>query len=498
MIDALDEYVARRRRRRFLAAGALLLLAAVAFWLQRHPDRVRSWLRGPDLRLEAALRPLPPSVLHGVDLRAVHSALLPAWWLPISNHERRGSASEASAAAEALQAALEPDPELLARFAALRGAVQGDVWSESEAVLDAARAWSDYLDRQGAPWFIEASVLQAGGRAVLLVKSYEVVGDVQLGIGERPQRVRLMRRVDGTNVVEGFLGHSGDEGRGALLAVDRITEFAADVVWPMLAADAAPADPIEGVFAAPVRAEAERALSPEHLALLRETAPLRGQLLATLDRVHERRHCHHTTLTTDWLGLAGTQLAWARTEARAERRTACPVLYPVEAQVLEEASLGLQGTAGLEDAFGALLAWVSRGTAVHEARHVADGRFRKPASEDVDALPCPGCPPDFPESARGELSAYLAAFAADGVAYTQLLQACRTAAATLGGQHFAAMELVAAAWGLDGCWAPPPDDLAQQARDLESALFGRDEPVRLPTDYPAWLPPSFNNNRARP
>ena len=116
------------------------------------------------------------------------------------------------------------------------------------------------------------------------------------------------------------------------------------------------------------------------------------------------------------------------------------------------------------------------------------------AGEEKPEVACPGCPGDFPEWGRSELSAYLASFATDGVAASSLLRACLAADQGYSSKHTAAMELINMSFALDGCRAGVPIDFPALAAEMELDLFGRSDTATTP-DWPDLLPVGTGLNR---
>lgn len=492
--DALDEYVQRRRRRRLgIGCGLVLLVTLCAVgWTWRYPLlRAAGWHY--DIRVERQLRGAEDSILHGVDLAEVHAELLPAWWLAVS---RPGGGS--GSAAEALAGALAQDPVLAKIYDEMRNLAR-DPWDNATRLIELSDAWSEYLDEQRVPWMIEANVMRTSSSEFFYVKSYEVVADTAIVVDGTPRRVRVVRRVDGTNLVEGFLGHAGTEDGGSLVALDRLTEFVSDVLWPMLADP----DTVEswgepevvrtarGMYGDRVRAEIEAGIEPASYGLLQSTAATRARFLATIESIQRRRRCSDVVIHHDWLGLPGDSVAWAIDVSRRDRMKSCPGVTEDEAVALRETTGELSGKRGLEEAFGDLLAWYARHTSIHEARHVADLAGRPEGAD----LACPGCPADFPTWGRDELSAYLATFATSETAYSALLQACEAALVSPSSAHMAALDLIGMSVPLNGCQEPPPPRLVEQARELEVQLFGRTDRPVVPDGYPTRIQPTSGGHR---
>jgi len=488
-LDPVLEYVRTRRRRRLGALLGLLVLGTLGglLWLA---GGIRGLTGGPyNLRVVQETRAVAPATLNGIDLRDLHAALVPRWWISAVGR----SAGEAHAAVVAMDEALAGDATLAGLFAEIQPLVARDPLGNYAAILDGFRAWNEYLDEQGATWFVEPGTQ----RGAFFVKTYEVVADAEVEVGGGGRRVRAMRRVDGTNVVEGWTGHSGEAGLGAQVTLNRVIEGAADRIWPLLdpAGDESLDDPILRVFAPAVRAEAAASLDRADLAVLERTALVRRALLDVEVSQAERHRCTDYRFRLDWLGLSGASTARVVEQARRDKaHTACPGVTIEEAATLRDASATLSGTRGLEEAFGALVAHVALGTAIHEARHIADGAVG--GDGERPPLLCPGCPPNYPEWGRWELSAYLASFGSERSGATSLLRACLFADQGSSSRHLAAMELLNESWALDGCRAGPPGGLAELARETEADLFGRSEVATVGTGWPDRLPVHFGLNRA--
>ena len=121
--------------------------------------------------------------------------------------------------------------------------------------------------------------------------------------------------------------------------------------------------------------------------------------------------------------------------------------------------------------------------AVHEARHLADER----AAPEATAGPCRGCPASFDYRVQSEISAYLASFAAQGLGYVALLQACGADAHSRA-SHSVALEFLLPKLLVDGCDGPVPSDFYARAAALRARLFGRDGPIDLPESFPEAIP----------
>ena len=152
--------------------------------------------------------------------------------------------------------------------------------------------------------------------------------------------------------------------------------------------------------------------------------------------------------------------------------------------MLVGASERLRAHQGLDAALEALAAWVSRGVAVHELRHVVDG--------EAASLTCSGCPPEVTPLERAELSAYLASFSQPGVGYVAALQACaapfreRERRTEERSAHGRALERAARATISGGCGGPVDAGLYARARAAEIRYFGAREPA-VPEGFPTTL-----------
>ncbi len=493
-----------RRLRRETRRGALLsiaagiaMLALLAF-AQRHEAQIASFLRGEvDLRGHRVFEPTaPPEPLDEDALAQAHRQLLPHWMI-VQSRRNLGEGERtrlASAVFGELRYAVGTDPTLVGILDELRDRLAG-LQTRHDARLAGPRidylvwAWNTYLARRGSPWRLEATlhVPRPGPRGrtrrpVLLTRSYEVLADLRDPAG---RRLRLVRRGDLTSLDEGILGHAtGDRDEGAVVMLDEVLEFAVHHVWPALepALDERLADTARPLAAA-LRAEAAAELPAGALAQLRETAVDQQMLIEVADAIHARAECgsRFRVWGLPWNGLAPPdRLALVDALDRSALREECPEVTLGEAARMIGASERL-GRARLEGAVEALTAWLARAVGAHELRHVADGD---------EGRPCPGCPPGLPVAAVDELSAYLAAFGTDGVAYASLLQACTMGPAddaldVTQAPHAQALAVALGALLPGGCRGPLPADFPARARALEAELFGaRDNGVTLPSDFP--------------
>lgn len=446
------EQALRRQRRQRLGLAAAAVLGGL-WW--GFGDRLSALFSGEkNWQGEHVFTAAAPSMLGRVDLRRVHQTLLPDWIVAQAWVDREGPGPARDAEA-ALRQAITSDENLVALLDELVERVQGDLWTEAERLVFLATAWSTYLDAQDAPWRVEGGVIDLGSGPFFYAKVYEILVDGAVGVGGQPQRIRLMRRADTLNVREAHLGHVVEGEDGGLVVIDRIEDFAADGIWPLLGDDTGASD-LERAHGAAVRAEAATQLPAEDLALLQETASARRQLIDAVQSVAERGCDFHFT-RIPWQGFDARDRAMLSESLHRGRGQRCPPLTHAETKALVTASETLRGSHGLDRALASLVGWAARATAVHEARHVADQGL---GFDPVEA----------------ELSAYVAAFSTDGVAALSLFQACR-ANQGVDGVHAQALRGTQV-----GCGASP-SDLQDQARTRSRELFDHADVVVLAQDF---------------
>jgi hypothetical protein len=88
---------------------------------------------------------------------------------------------------------------------------------------------------------------------------------------------------------------------------------------------------------------------------------------------------------------------------------------------------------------------------------------------------------------RAEVSAYLASFAAEALGQVALLQACGVDPERKEA-HSAALGYLLPKLLPNGCAGAVPDDWYERARVLDRELFGREETIVLPAQFPEALP----------
>jgi len=488
---ALIERMDRRLRIRLLlgtGAGALVLAGFVL--LTAHAEAFGAYLRGETdllgrLYYEPEREP-DPAALAGIDLERVHAALLPTWIVALGSAHTPWGHRRADEAYAALQAEVEPDENLTALLDELRTLVhRGQLVDHADRLFYLCWAWSAYLDEQQQPYWIHGSVIVSSGDATFYVKSYRVLHDLRVAVGDETYRARIITRLDSLNVTEAYLGATSKDSDGAFLLAERVLEFAADHVWPLLdpALDEQQDDRVRD-FLEPLRREAVRALDPAELTLLRDTAPVRRNVLDAVAAIESRRECGSQFVVNEvpWNGFGLHDLVVFDGHSELDEEIECPAVTAAEAETLIEGSRKLRHTEGLAEAVGALTAWLARGIVIHEARHVAD-------DAEVDGLEtpmdCRGCPPRSSVTVRAEISAYLASLAWSESPAVALFQVCQALEAGPG-PHVSALDLILERLGR-ACVDGPSGDLQARARALEQELFGRSDPIGLPDDFPARL-----------
>lgn len=367
-----------------------------------------------------------------------------------------GDAREAKAA---LLSALEGDPELWPIGAEIIDLAMDAPARDAEALVALCDRWTETLHARGEPWILECNVMFTRSGAMFYTKSYEVLSDLTVTVSGEPSRARLIRRADRTNLVEQYLGHSGDLERGAMIVSDRIAESALEL-WASLDG----ADP----WSAPLHAELSRALSPEDLDALVKSAPVRRSLQDATDSINQRRPCSNFAVNrVPALGYDRYDLE--AFEQRGLRDAgACPEVRREEATAILTASRALRDDDALPQALNALAAHLARAVMVHEARHQADERVGLP--EALLNL--------HYEAVLKEARSYLASFAHPELGWTSVAQACQGAAGS-GGPHDAAL-----GWlrdeGLGELCQSPSAELPVIAARIEAELFGASSTVVVP------------------
>lgn len=464
-----------------LVAGVLLFVLAASVhrpllthlegW--RHGDHDllgRSTWAPPEL-------PVDPGALEGLDLHRVHAQLIPAWFIALAHSPTESS--RVLRPYRELQAGVAADPQLLALVVELHTLVAQDPWANAERIFDLTDAWNEHLTAMGQPWHLESNVVDMGEGPFFYTKGYRIEADLLAVVEGADTPLRVLRRVDETNVREGYLGMVVQGRDQALVMVDRVRELALDELWQLTDPDLDPdLSAREAAFAPWVRSEVQGALAPELAAALQQTARARWELRSAAMAINLRQACGSTLAVNHvpWQGLAKGELDDLERLAQAGGGRPCPGITMDELDTMRDATRRIRDAVDLEPALGALVAWAARGTAVHELRHVADSR-----SFGEEAPPCRGCE-DLSRAAIRESSAYLASLAWSGAEYTTLFQAC----GQTGGSHAAAVGWIGAKLG-DACNHPGPD-LAALAALVEGRRFGERGRLVLPEGWPEALP----------
>ncbi len=477
--------------RRFERAGRIKNVIAAAIALSAILGISWFLLADPITR---ALRSLPlewsehERLAEMTTLERVHAELLPAWVIALSNN--RSGQAEARAFQE-LREALAQDPDAVTMLEQLRERVTAEegLAAASDDIFETVQIWNRAMDHADQPWWIDANIMTGSRRPVFYIKSYKILADFQVTVGDTGAwRTRIGARADNTNVREGFLGHTTPHQDGAMILADRLYDFSLREVWPLLAAPAHADDltPRQRAFAPKVRAEVAAHLPEEAFARLAQHAPTRLKLERTLEAVRNRADCGSTFSITDlpWDGMPPDQIDLLRQYADRDRFTDCPAITDTEINAIVDTSEALREDTELQRAAEHLVAFVSRPIAVHEARHVADNAT---ADAFTTPLPCARCDAHkMGRSARAEASAYLATFASGEAPYTALYQVCGLDF-TRRSAHVVALRLILSDLGV-ACTRAPPEEIAPQAAALEEELFGRSDPVTLPRPtYPERL-----------
>ncbi|MFT5355487.1 MAG: hypothetical protein ACI9KE_002706 [Polyangiales bacterium] len=477
------------------ALGFLILVAPIFLTRSQKRTLARLWRGEINLAGEQLFEPEHPTGTDGVPWREVHASLIPRWMVAQAHRPKNPSVrsradvrSERAAqrAYTQLRYSLGSDQNLVRILDELEGHLRTDPVGQAGRIDYLLWAYNHYLDESEIPWRIEATMhMREDGRPAFYTRSYEVLEDLMTTSG----RLRLVRRVDLTNIEEGFLGHTTGHREGALVMMDRNLHFAVQQVWPMLHAGLDERLPPELRNVAPfVREEAAAALPPGLLALLQETAVDDMALIEVADSIHARSECGSSfrVYGLPWNGLAPPDQRALVDALGRSQNTECPEVTLNEAARLIGASQRLGETKDLAIAVEYLSTWVAGAVSIHELRHVADGAGDHSGDDETF---CAGCPEGSDDATRDELSAYLASFAAPGHGYLALAQACAMEHNNVGGLSAHAQALALAIPDIVGgsCAGPIPDDLYARSREVEALYFGARQPVELPSDFPGRL-----------
>lgn len=423
-------------------------------------------------------------------IERVHAQLFPSWFVAAASGTSGGASSPAAESAfEELAGAVE-DPELSDILKALREVMRADdLVARATEVNDLSDRWNQRLAELKLPFYGDIHVTSAADRAFVVGIFYRRLQMSTLKIRAeegQPTAVdsALMQRFDSTNLVEAYLGQAQDGRDFAILIVDRIVDFVASGVWPILADEAPKAlGELEIAFAPAVRAEIRAALGPETYAALTQAADHHQKLGETVDAIHARKRCGNRfrIAAIPYFGFDPLALRQLEEQAGAQKIQPCPTVTQDEARAMRRHSRALQ-TAEIRDAIAQLVAWISKPIALHEVQHIVDRAWMD--THQLDELPCPGCDPLPSPLTRLEISAYLASFAHAPNPATALLQACLGSAGS--GVHTRAM-LTITQHLEHRCTDGPLEELPARAHQLHQALFDYSPTIQLPADYPDTL-----------
>lgn len=478
--DAVIAAYARKARIKNITAAIIALASIIGIGWLLLGDRLQRAYRSASIEIGARERLANMSTLE-----RVHAELLPGWVISASN-KRDDTPEKFSALTDAL--AEDANAKSIIEDLGNLTADADTLTDRGDEILDTVKLWNRYMDKAGQPWWVDGNIFIGPGNTFFYVKTYKILGDFEVEVagGDKKYRTRMATRVDRTNIVESFLGHASPHQDGAIILTDRLYDVSLREVWPILGEESSELMTArEKLFAPKVREEARRHLPEDTLAILAKHASTRAELEATLRAIRERRSCGSTFSIMDlpWDGMPQDQIDLLYRYAERDRYADCPSIKEEEVKIIIAASEALADEDDLKKAAEALVAHVARAVTVHEARHVAD-HHRANAFEEP--LPCQTCDTyRLSRSARAELSAYLATFASDEVAYTGLYQACGLDLSR-GTPHARALRVILPMLEVD-CEENLPDNLQERAQKLEAEFFGRSDKITLPEAYPASL-----------
>jgi hypothetical protein len=466
------------RTRWWILAVGVVLLGLLATRVGPLSRLVRGEADLAGKRLYSPTHPSDAGALAKIDLERVHAQLLPRWVIVAARRQRgRALAQDETAAFAELVDALTPDRNLVDLAESLRTVVLEGLEHEPQQALYLTWAWSRYLDSMQQPWLVHGAVRATRHGPVFALVVYSIVDEAVISVGVHDQRVRAVRRVDGMNLREAYLGATTRDDPVAIVSIDRLEELATRELWPLLGPSSVDATTPRSAFAEAIRAEARHALGHAHFRTLERTAWARTTILETVDQIHARGFCG-SSFRIHALPRAGFDAQRLERLGRfaAKDQSACPSITKTELDRIAAASHALdEAGAELDLSLTVLMHWAAEMVGVHEARHLADAD----TGADFERGPtCPGCPADLGPATRNELSGYLAALAWSGAPATTLYQACRATALAPGGPHVEALSLIEAGLGVR-CSASPPSDLTARARALEQSFLGRSDPIAV-------------------
>lgn len=423
-------------------------------------------------------------------LERVHAELFPDWIIYLARPADRRPAGEPDKSYENLRSELD-DEELLEILSDLRELVASGLDHEdADAVVDAMDRWNRRLEQLDEPYFARLRMTSRRGRRFVVGAFYRRMAQPAIRIGNDSYETLLLRRIDNTNLVEGFLGLAREDVSYAFVVTDRILDFATDEVLPVVAADTEPDEnakfspvpqlnDVASQFDERVRDALRRGLGEERYEGLRRAARARVRLGNAVDSIRSRRDCSDFRISNPpWNGYAPRTLDRLDSYANHDKIQSCPTVTYDEADAIRSATEQLQ-TDPAREAFESAVALLSRIIAIHEVRHRADQR----ATGSDAGPPCEVCPAEMSKETRSELSAYTASFAWSDSPALALFQAC---SASKPYAHRSALAYFLDELGTH-CNREIPDNLGEKSRALEQKFFGRSEQVLLPDEFPDRL-----------
>ncbi len=486
--DDLDQPTSFRpwwQRPSGIALIALAVLTVLTFTCCLSPV---SWLKGDtDIfgkynfikeRQQAA------AAQEGMEL--VHARLFPHWLIEIANTPQPERADAKTF--PALRQAVEHDELLVGILDKMQAILIAENIDEKDGELLQLRwAWNRQLTELDEPYYLQADVVSINQNTIWVAEFYRTLAKTIVSAAEIPVDILIVERIDSTNSFEMYTGLAHAGATEAIVLVDRTFDTVVERLWPLLDTENSPSETpevegsVESVMLDSVLTEMRLALAPEHVERLIATAPLRRELAEITYDLINRKGCERSVRLqpASWDGYDPRTLDQLSVWAKIDRLESCPRATHKEADRLREISRTLQRDKPLKDALESMLAWLTRSTAIHEARHIADDQLVNGLEASLE---CELCPDSMNTSARAELSAYLASFAWSDAPNTSLFLACMNNTSGRG-PHRTALG-VALRHLKTLCGKPPPPELSTRAQEVEESLFGRRQPIILPDDYP--------------
>lgn len=478
--DALLDQIKQKQRRKkllLLILVPLIILAIIAAILAPHLSE--RW------KIYTLKRSLNVDHVNMSTIERVHVQLLPGWLIHISNQHSK----EPQKFDDLVATLQQEDPDAVALVTELRDMLlQPDRLVEfADALLAIVDLWNQRLEQAKLPWWVEANVMSSRGKALFYVKTYKILADFHVQVGNQPHRTRISARADNTNIVESMLGHTSPSDKGAFILADRLYDFSLSQVWPLLQQEPSTLKDRQRAFSQPIKEEVKNLLTPEDYKRLTTYAEQRHNLEQAIASIRERRQTCGSNFSIShlpWDGFPEHEFDRLRRFVERDRYADCPSITEDELNTIERATDALADDPKLQQSAGALVSAMARAITVHEARHAADHTTQNGL---LEPLPCPQCDDaGLSTIARAELSAYLASFAHKESSMLALYQACSVRDAH-GTPHANALRFALPKLQTD-CDTTPPSDLSARAQRLEQDLFGRSDTITLPkSNYPEHL-----------